>query len=83
LSVTVLERRPQLEPESVGPVLQFNSLAVREQLGVFEQVCSGSAIGYRIATAKQCDPSGRVCAQASYRELRHPIPFSSLSSGSA
>lgn len=38
-----------------------------ERLGVLDQVLG---VGHRIETAKQCDPSGRVRAQASYSEAR-------------
>jgi 2-polyprenyl-6-methoxyphenol hydroxylase-like FAD-dependent oxidoreductase len=72
LTVTILERRPQLAPEGVGLVLQPNGLAVLEHLGVVEQVL---AVGQQITTVRQCDPSGRVRAEASYRELRHPHPY--------
>jgi 2-polyprenyl-6-methoxyphenol hydroxylase-like FAD-dependent oxidoreductase len=71
LSVTVLERRPELAPEGVGLVLQPNGLAVLEELGVIDQVL---AVGQQVSTARQCDSSGRVRAMASYRELRHPHP---------
>lgn len=72
LSVTILERRPQLAPDGVGLVLQPNGLAVLEHLGVVEHVL---AVGQQITTVRQCDPSGRTRATASYRELRHPHPY--------
>lgn len=72
LSVTILERRPELAPEGVGLVLQPNGLAVLDELGVIEHVL---AVGQQISTARQCDSSGRVRAMASYRELRHPHPY--------
>jgi len=71
-SVTILERRPQLAPEGVGLLIQPNGLAVLERLGVLEQVL---VVGRRITTVRQCDPSGRVRAVASYGELRHPHPY--------
>ncbi|MDP9187899.1 MAG: FAD-dependent monooxygenase [Actinomycetota bacterium] len=71
-SVTILERRPRLAPEGVGIVLQPNGLAVLERLGVLQQVL---AVGHRITTVRQCDPSGRVRAVTSYAELRHPHPY--------
>lgn len=72
LSVSILERRPQLAPEGVGIVLQPNGLAVLDHLGVLEQVLEA---GHRITTVRQCDPSGRVRAVASYAELRHPHAY--------
>jgi 2-polyprenyl-6-methoxyphenol hydroxylase-like FAD-dependent oxidoreductase len=72
LSVTVLERRPELAPEGVALVLQPNGLAVLEELGVIDQVL---AVGQRLSTVRQCDSTGRVRAMASYRELRHPHPY--------
>ncbi len=72
LSVTILERRPELAPEGVGVVLQPNGLAVLDRLGLLEHAL---AAGRRITTARQCDPSGRVRAVASYTELHHPHPY--------
>lgn len=72
LSVTVLERRPELAPEGVGLVLQPNGLAVLDELGVIDRVLT---VGQPITTVRQCDSSGRVRARASYGELRHPHPY--------
>jgi len=72
LSVTILERRPELAPEGVGLVLQPNGLAILAELGVIDHVL---AVGQQITTVRQCDSSGRVRAMASYRELRHPHPY--------
>lgn len=53
-------------------MLQPNGLDVLERLGVVDQVL---AIGQQVTTVRQCDPSGRVRAEASYGELRHPHPY--------
>ncbi|HEX8085740.1 MAG TPA: NAD(P)/FAD-dependent oxidoreductase [Solirubrobacteraceae bacterium] len=72
MSVVVLERRPALAPEGVGLVLQPNGLAVLDRLGVVDEVVE---TGQRITEGRQCDPSGRVRACASYAELDHPHPY--------
>ncbi|HEV2811787.1 MAG TPA: NAD(P)/FAD-dependent oxidoreductase [Solirubrobacteraceae bacterium] len=72
LSVAVLERRPELAPEGVGLVLQPNGLAALDRLGVLDRILEA---GHRVDRARQCDPSGRVRAEAAYGELRHPNPY--------
>jgi 2-polyprenyl-6-methoxyphenol hydroxylase-like FAD-dependent oxidoreductase len=72
LDVTILERRPRLEPEGAGILLQPNGLAVLSELGLLEQA---RAVGHRFTAVSQADPSGRVRARVSYDELDHPHPY--------